>query len=116
MRNSGKLNVKLLLVIVAVVLLIGGILGSFAALQMFRTSVEERVQRGDEMMAQGNLQGAIREYGIALNKRKTDVPIAQKYIAAVREAPAEDIFQARKYLQQLQEWPKRLSDLTPNND
>lgn len=114
-KQSGRVNLKLLAVLGIAVVLIVAVFVIAALFGLFGTSVEERIRLGDEFVAQGDYTSAISQYGRALNEDTMNVVIAQKYIDAIEKAPAEDVVQARRYLQQMQEWSRRIAELYPEN-
>lgn len=98
---ASRVNTKFLLILVVCVVFVAGIAAGLFYLQ-YRGDAERHVRRGDELMQSGEHRDAMRAYGRAVSKQRSNPAYLEKFTDALMRVVPESRDDANElYLQRL---------------
>jgi len=111
---AARINKPFLFGLIAVVVLLA--VGLSVAYVVVTTEDPDKiVARADALMAEGNIERAVEQYGKALKLKKNNVPLILKYLEGIDKLEAISPDQARKYLTQKITWNNTALQADPGN-
>lgn len=109
-----RVNTRFVFVLAAVLIcLVGGLVGLYYFAVM--RSPEERVRRGDILLAQGDQRGALEHYGRALAKQRDNLLLIDKYEGLISTIVVKDHVEAQRFLGEMRELKRSAADLNPQD-
>ncbi len=111
---AGRVNTKFVIILSAVVVVLVGGIASVAYLS--KRDANELAARGEQYLADGEIEQAVETLERAVNHSKSDPQIIKKYINAVKQKPAADHVEAGNILNIVLRHSQNLVQIDPNSE
>ena len=95
-----KLNVKFLALVLGLLAIGGAVIGGFVLVQ-YRNDPVKHIRRGDQLLADGRPEEAMKQYGRGIGKAQYEMPYYDKAIEAVETITPQSESKAKEMYRQL---------------
>ena len=95
-----KLNVKFLALVLGLLAIGGAVIGGFVLVQ-YRNDPVKHIRRGDQLLADGRPEEAVKQYGRGIGKAQYEMPYYDKAIRALETITPESESKSKEMFRQL---------------
>jgi len=112
---AGRVNTKFVFILSAVLCV--SVLGFAGAAYYFNNrDYKTHLIRGRELLAAGDFKDAVDSFERAAQRSKSDIPVTQEYIEALKLLPAADYVEAQNTLRSIRDNTRHLTNIDPDSD